>query len=398
MSARSAHIKENATRSFTQETWLAPPHNRESFQYTQSLFPTARLRRGDAPPSPLPYAPEDLGEIQVTGIDGKTLPLQAMLDATFTDAFLVCRDNTLIHEQYFNGMQADSLHLLNSISKTFLGMLAGSLVADGALDPNERVIAYAPYLAGSAFEKTTVAHVLDMTAAVKFDEDYAVLDDDFWIETAVLGWRPDLRDRAQTNALKTFAAARTATEQVDGEGFHYRTLLTNVVAMVLEGAAQLPVQTLMEQRLWQRLRPEQDGNVILDATGFPYFGAGMSVTARDLTRFGQLLLNDGKVGEVQVIPAEWIASTRSGSEERRAHFAATEYASTLPNWHYQNQTWACGPEGLLVCIGIYGQTVYVHKPSGLVITKLSTHPEPANDLLYANTFSMMSTLVEALAG
>lgn len=385
-------------RPFTQDNWLTPPHNRDSFQHLQSLFPTARLRRGQAVPSPLPSEPEEVAHIQITGIDGKPRSLQTMLDETFTDALLIARNGTLIHERYCNGMQTDSLHLLNSISKSFLGMLAGILVAERTIDPEVLVTTYAPYLAGSAFEKTTVAQVLDMTAAVKFSEDYAIVDDDFWVETAVIGWRPDLEDRANTESLKAFAAERTETEQENGAGFHYRTLLTNIVAMVVEGAAKAPVQTLMEEKLWQKLRPEHDGNVVLDATAFPYFGAGMSATARDLTRFGQLLLNDGKVGDEQVVPAEWVSGTRAGSDQRREHFAATDYALLLPDWHYQNQTWACGPEGLLVCIGIFGQTVYVHTPSGLVITKLSTHPEPANDMLYANTFQMMRALVEGLAG
>ena len=182
-----------------------------------------------------------------------------------------------------------------------------------------------------------------------------------------------------------------------GEHFHYRTLLTNAVAMAIEGATGMPVQNVMETRLWQKLKPEQDANVVVDATGFAYFGAGISACARDLARFGQMLLNDGMVAGEQIVPAGWVQSTRAGSDERRAHFAATDYAPMFADGHYQNQTWASQSDGLLLCIGIYGQTIYVHQPSRLVIVKLSTHPEPANDIAFANTFQAMRALVEGLS-
>ena len=364
----------------------------------QSLFPTARLRRSDESTSPLPSELVSIDHVFSSGINGQTYSIPQMLNDTYTDALVILRNGIVIHEHYANGMQADSLHLLNSISKTFLGMLTGILVGEGVIDPEERVTTYIHDFTGTAFDQTTVRQLLDMTAAAKFGENYAASSDDFWIETAVLGWRPDLVERVNTNSLKAYATARTETEQVDGSGFHYRTLLTNVLAMVLESAAQSPIQELMERQLWRKLGPEHDANVVVDGTGFPYFGAGMSTSARDLARFGKMLLNDGKVESEQVVPADWIKSTRAGGDNQRAHFAATDYALMLPNWHYQNQTWASESDELLVCIGIFGQTVYVHQASGFVIVKLSTHPEPANDAMYANTFLMMRALVEGLAG
>lgn len=384
-------------RSFSRHNWLTPEHNRTSFQHLQSLFPTARLKRGTEPPSPLPSDHVEVGHFRFGWPNGDEHTIGQFLKDTYTDAFLILRDGVLIHEHYENGMQPDSLHLLNSISKTFLGMLAGVFVADDTIALDERVATYVPKLTGTALDQATLRQALDMTAGVTFGEDYAVATDDFWVETAVLGWRPDLADRAVTTSLKDYASDKKSAGHADGEAFHYRTLLTNIVAMAIEGATHTPVQDLMAQHLWQRLKPEYDANVVVDGAGFPYFGAGMSASARDLVRFGQMLLNNGQVDGEQVIPESWVRSTRAGSDERRAHFAVTDYAPVLPNWHYQNQTWACQADDALLCIGIFGQTVYVHQPSGIVIVKLSTHPEPANDRLYAHTFMAMRALAEGLA-
>ena len=383
--------------TFTRDTWLSPPHNRKTFQHVSALFPTSTLKRNAGVAVPFSTDRMGIDHIEFSRRNGDCIPVQQMLVDTYTDALLIVRNGTLVHEHYDNDMGPDSLHLLNSVSKTFLGMLAGILVEDGTVDLDARVVRYVPELSGSAFAHTTVRQALDMTGAVKFHETYADPNEDFWMESAVVGWRPDLAARAGTNALKAYAASRTETEQTDGAGFHYRTLLTNIVTMVLEGAAQQPVQDLMQDLLWQKLNPEQDANIVVDGTGFPYFGAGMSMCARDLARFGQLLMDDGKVGDAQIVPADWVKSTLSGSDERRAQFAATDYSLMLPGWHYQNQTWASATDGVLLCLGIFGQMVYVHKPSGMVIVKLSTHPEPSNDRLHARTFRLMRALIEELA-
>ncbi|MEL7042996.1 MAG: serine hydrolase [Pseudomonadota bacterium] len=383
-------------RSFSRDNWLTPPYNRESFQQVQSLFPTARLRKGTAEPTAWGVDPLPIDHISFRGTDREQHTLPEFIAASQTDALLIMREGKLIFEQYGNGMQADSLHLINSISKTFTGMLAGILVGDGLLDPAAPLTDYVPDFAGTAMQGTTLDQALNMTGAVTFSEDYASPGDDFWIETAVLGWRPDLASKAGTTSLKRYAYSRTETDQPNGGHLHYRTLLTNVVAMAIEEATRTPVQELMEQRLWQKLKPEYDANIVLDAEGFPYCGAGISATARDLMRFGQMLLDDGMVDGEQVVPANWVQATRNGNERLRQLFAETDYAPMFDNGHYSNQTWASASEGLLVCIGIYGQTIYVHQPSGMVIVKLSTHPAPADDHAYANTFQAMRALVSGL--
>ena len=135
-----------------------------------------------------------------------------MLDETYTDAFLVTKNGTLIAEEYRNGMGADSHHLLNSVSKSFLGMLVGILAAEGKLDPNEKLVTYVPEFSETAFQKTTLQQALDMTAAVKFGEDYDDRQADFWQETAVVGWRPALVDEHLAKTLFQFACGLKDTE------------------------------------------------------------------------------------------------------------------------------------------------------------------------------------------
>lgn len=386
----------SGARPFNVDNWGYPPHNRSSFQHLQQLFPTARLRRGSLPATPFRQQLQPVAELSYTGLDGNPRSVQQMLDDTFTDAFLVTKNGTVIAEDYRNNMGPDSHHLLNSVSKSFLGMLVGVLTADGVIDPTQPLTTYIPEFATTGFRNTTVQQALDMTGAIAYGEDYADRGAEFWKETAVVGWRPALVTDDTPATLFDYACSLQNTEQGDGEHFHYRTVFTNVVAMAVERATNTSVATLVEQKIWQPLSPEQDACVVVDSSGFPYFGAGMSACARDLARFGQMLAQNGSYDGKQVVPAEWISDTLQGNDELKRLFAEGDYAEMTPGGHYRNQVWADCPNSQLICIGIHGQTIYIDQITGVVIVKLSTHPESAEMDLFADTFAAMRMLCATL--
>lgn len=364
--------------AYSSANWNQPPHNRHSFQHMSALFATQTIQRSTKPAMAFEYALEDTSQLTYPVSKGATEPLQHFLDSTFTDAFLVLKEGVIVTEEYRNNMQDNTQHLLNSVSKSFVGMLAGIAVEDGLLDTSKYVSAYLPELANSAFSETTVQRALDMTAAVAYSEDYDQPKDDFWHEAAVVGWRPDLQSDSSPRSLIDYCKERSQTEQGEGERFHYRTVLTNLCTAVIERATNTPFCEFFAQRLWQPLGPEQDANVVVDPTGLPYMGAGMSACARDLARFGEMLRNDGFYNDQQILPASWVRDTRLGNDELRELFAASDYHGLLPNGHYTNQVWADRESDEIMCIGIHGQTIYIHRSKQLVCVKLSSHPYPTD--------------------
>ena len=159
-----------------------------------------------------------------------------MVQSTHTDSFLVLKDGEIIYEEYFNEMNPDSLHLMNSITKSFVGMLVGILSSKGIFDIKEKVTKFLPELIDTPFSETTIQSALDMSSAVKFEENYDEPFCDFWKEAAVVGWRPDLVDGNTPKSLLDFALSLKDKEQEEIEGYHYRSVLTNVIAMVIERA------------------------------------------------------------------------------------------------------------------------------------------------------------------
>ena len=89
------------------------------------------------------------------------------LDAC-TDGIAVVRDGALLYERYGGEMDETSLHLSQSVGKSVVGLTAGIV----GVDPAALVTDFVPEVRGSGYDGATVRHLLDMTAAIDFVEDY----------------------------------------------------------------------------------------------------------------------------------------------------------------------------------------------------------------------------------
>ena len=380
-------------KEINKDNWLTPPNNRWSFQNMSFLFKTIKLRKSISPVA-LSKNLKSIEYFEFEGLEGKKT-IRQMLDESFTDAFLVIKDSKIIFEEYQNNMDRGSLHLMNSVSKSFVGMLIGILAEENKLNPSDKVIQYIPELEKSAFEKTTIQHALDMTAAVKFSENYDEINSKFWHEAAVVGWRPELKKNDSKKTLLAYMSDLDKTSQKDDEKFDYRTVLTNIVALTAERACGKKFQTLLQEYIWDKLYAEFDAEIVTDGSGFPYMGAGMNASAVDLAKFGLMLMNNGVFNGTRVIPEAWIQDTLTQDKKYKSNFLKSDYALRLPDFHYRNQMWV-GNKNTMLCLGIYGQAILIDQKKKVVIVKLSSHPEPDDAIILGNTFLGISAIQEKI--
>jgi len=386
-------------KPITTLNWGVAPNNRWSFQHMQSLFPTRRLSRDGSTPSHVYEKTEiNLQDVSYLRSNGDLSNVKQMLDDSFTDSFLVIKSGTIVNEQYFNNMTVDTHHLVNSVTKSFVGMLAGIAVDQELLDTEALVTQYLPELDSSAWEGATVRHLLDMTAGAQYQEDYTDPETDFWKETAVVGWRPALVDANTPDSLFAYAKSLEGKDQVDGEKFHYRTVTTNVIGMILEKVMNKSLGDLLADNIWAQLSPRHDANVITDKNGGLYVGAGMSACTRDLANFGLMMTHGGKFNEQQVVPKQWIDDTILGDSSSSQCYEDSEYAA-LGLSHYRNQVWVRDAEqSVVLALGIHGQIIYMDKNRDVVIVKLSTQPESVDLEMFVDAFSAMDSVAQSLDG
>ena len=170
--------------------WDRPPWNRWSFQHVRELLPTVEVWRGEGPARRLPRLEQDLDALAVDGLDGAPATLATLLEQSFTDGFLVLHRGAVVHERYFNGMEPRTLHLSQSLAKSFTGALAGILAGRGVIDVAAPVAEYVPELAATAYRGATLRQLLDMTSGVRFSEDYTDPLSGMGRADVAAGWKP----------------------------------------------------------------------------------------------------------------------------------------------------------------------------------------------------------------
>ena len=115
--------------------------------------------------------PVDLGGLAFD-FDGARYDLASFLAETETDGMLVLRAGEIVCERYGKGMDAATSHILMSVSKSVLGLLAGVLAGRGVLAVETPVTEWVPEVAGTAWAGATLRDLLDMRVGIRFDEDY----------------------------------------------------------------------------------------------------------------------------------------------------------------------------------------------------------------------------------
>ncbi|MEY9931482.1 CubicO group peptidase (beta-lactamase class C family) [Catenulispora sp. GP43] len=354
-----------AASAHSLQDWLEPPANRWAYNHVESFLPTAAIPRGQGTPRPFTEASVPLEDVEIDMADDRATVAE-FLELTQTDGIVVLHGGHIVFERYFGEGRPDRRHALMSISKSIAGMAAGCLVGEGSLDVSAPVQDYVPELAASAFGSATVGQVLDMTAALRFSQEYRDPASEVQALDRAAGWRPRTSEDGSVRDL----LAALKPDGPHGLRTQYTSATTDVLAWVLERAAGQPYAEVISDRIWSRIGAEHDAVVTVDPKGTPYACAGVNATARDLARFGRCVLDGGSVRGTQVIPEAWVRSTRDGQPEAAPD---ADFRRVHPHGSYRNQWWITGDAvGSFLGIGIYGQYIWLDPVRDVVIAKQSS--------------------------
>lgn len=346
----------------TLDTWQDAPHNRWAFAHVTEFVPTTTIHRRQPDESGVARL-DSLSHVE--GID------ERLVDA-HTDALVVLRAGELVAEYYRPGFAPNDRHVLMSVSKSVCALTLATLIDDGAVDASAPVTGYVPELAGSAYGDVSVQHVLDMTVAVDYDENYQDADSEVRAQDRIAGWRT-ARDGDPEDTYAFLRSLRS--DGAPGRRFQYCSANTDVLAWIIEAVTERRYADVVSARLWQALGCDDDASITVDPDGFAFANGGISCTARDLARVGDLMLSNGAHDGRQVVSSSWVRQTLSGGDPELARGLAIQ--QTHPNASYRNQWWSTGNErGNVYAVGIHGQYVWLDPKTRSVIVKLSSCPEP----------------------
>ncbi|MEM9437784.1 MAG: serine hydrolase [Pseudomonadota bacterium] len=374
------------------------PKLRWSVCHLREFLPTEQVSRGLGAPIAFDYALDD-------AIDGVTFtPLRSdeemtwegSLFANYTDGILILHQGTIVYERYFGCMDEAAQHAAMSMTKSFTGILAEMLVAEGSLDEDALVQEIIPELEVSAFGSATVRQVMDMTTAIEFSEDYGDPNAAIWVYNAAASPFPRAADYDGLNGY--FEYLQTVGPDPEGlqhgDEFHYRTVNSDVLGWIVSRTTGLEVTEALSERIWSRMGAEQDAYMTVDGLGTPFAGGGLSAGLRDLGRFGQIMLNGGTWHGEQIIPKAAVDSVRGGGGLEE--FAAAGYVD-LAGGSYRGQFWVFNNEhGAYAARGVHGQTIYIDPTAEMVIVRFASFPIAFNSRIDPTSLPAYQAVAEYL--
>jgi CubicO group peptidase (beta-lactamase class C family) len=362
----------------TLANWRTPPFSRWAFQHVRELVPSAEIANDPAKVLPLVSAPV-------------ALDVDDALAATDTDALVVLHRGRMVYERYANGMTVDTPHILMSVSKSMLGLLAGVLASQRVLDLERDVTQIVPELARTAYRGASVRQLLDMRAGIHWDEDYHAVSGPIIEYRKATNWNP-LGPGESPSDLRAFFSKLEKSDGTHGGRFHYVSPNTDLLGWVIERAAGARYADLMSELVWKPIGAERSAYITVDRLGAPRCAGGMCTTARDLARVGQAMV-DGRV-----LPKAWIEDIESNGDTAAWQAGSfTELFGGAP-MHYRSKWYTLrGETPTLFGFGVHGQFLFVDRRNAVVIAKFSSQDLPLDARRIPLSVELAGTIRSRLA-
>ena len=229
------------------------------------------------------------------GVDGALLDdlHRAIADMEFRSV-VIARNGVIISEYYKDGYDEATVFNLASCTKSFSGALIGIALREGILSGiDQRLPEFFPEIAHEAGKnEVTVEHFLTHTSGISWSE---------WAGGTMF------RQFTSSENWVNFVLEQPMAAQ-PGTVFNYTTGGSHMLAAILQKASGQTAFDLGRQYLFAPLGMDSVG-WRADPQGITDGGNGISMTARDAAKFGQLYLNGGLWHDEQIIPAQWVAES-----------------------------------------------------------------------------------------
>lgn len=287
-------------------------------------------------------------------------------------SLMLVRHGAVAAEGWWAPYDAQTPHLLYSLSKSFVSLAAGFAEHEGLLGLDDRLVErfadLAPPVVDGRVGRITLEHCLRMATGHADDPVLPVIrrcgpgGPSDWL-TAFLDLPPEFEPGTifAYNQLATYAVAR-AVERASGG-----TLLDYLTPRLFEPLGVGPVG-------WRT-----------DHLGHNWGFSGLHLTTEAIAAFGQLLLGDGVWNGKRLVPPGWVARattahTANDAENRRTTDFEPDWSDWLSGYGYQFWRSRHGYRG----DGAYGQFCLVlpDHDAVLALTSTTTRMQTLLDLVW----------------
>lgn len=207
-------------------------------------------------------------------------------EASHSDALVVLQHGRLLGQWQF-GRAEEPIEAM-SVTKSVVSMAIGALLQEGQLASlDEPVYRFYPEWKQGRKQAITLRHLLTHTSGL---QNYPRTDVEIYPS-------PD------------FVQLALAAELADAPGtrFAYNNKALNLLAGVVQKASGQRLDEYLRAGLFRQLGIS-DFTWTLDAAGNPHGMSGLQIRPADLARLGQLMLQQGRWQERQLLSPAWVAA------------------------------------------------------------------------------------------
>lgn len=260
------------------------------------------MQRNDwqaADPKTLRMDSEKLSELETT----------IKSDYSNINGIVVARKGYIAYEKYYNGYGPDDTHHVASVTKSIISALIGIAIDAGYItNVDRKVLDFFPEYVSNAAKKQeiTIRHLLTMTAPYPFEDWHEPLDklcqQPDWVTYTLdmLGERGKLGAfKYSTAGAHLLSAIITRSTGKSAREFANERLFKPI------GMKEIP-EYEMKSFGFEDLFGRNVKGWVKDPSGNSTGGWGLTLTPRDMARFGLLYLNRGIWNSNQIIPKTWI--------------------------------------------------------------------------------------------
>jgi CubicO group peptidase (beta-lactamase class C family) len=295
------------------------------------------------------------GEPWNVGHDYNKMQLTPALEATLKQyrsvSFLVIKDDSIRYEEYWDSYGKGAYSNSFSMAKSIVGILTGIAHSEGKIKSlDQPVCDYLDWFCDGREKQITIRHLLMMSSGIDWDEGYTSLT------SPVTRLYYDNHLDVQMQELEIY--------RDPGEEFNYMSCNTQLLAFVLREATGMSLSQYASEKLWKPIGAEQQAFWSLDdKDGMEKAYCCFYSNARDFARLGKLFLQQGRWGDRQVVPAEYVTESIT---------PASVTNKGEPNRIYGYQWWMTSVRGekVFYARGILGQYIFVIPSQNIVFVRL----------------------------
>lgn len=314
---------------------------------------------------------------------GGTRTLDDFVETYQVTSLIAAQADRILEERYPRMRLASDKFASFSMAKSITSLLVGMALDEGKIasldDPAGQ---YVPSIAGSAYGAISLRHLLRMSSGRLYSENYSGTDDN--ARTLSL-----LESQGAIAAINLFIGKPFHTP---GTQFNYAGIESIVLNQVVSHATGQPICQYMQEKLWGPMGAQDSATWQLDGAGQAMGQMGFAATARDWVRLGLMIVNDGKVGDRQVISKSYLdEATRMSAQPE--HFHKGKGVSRLYGYGYQ--FWLHG-ENQPVMLGVYGQHLFMDRSRKAVLLITSAWPGTVMPMYSMNYSRLFDAFTESL--